>query len=226
MVLECCVDSVMPRFLPLFPLEIVAFPGENLNLHIFEPRYRELINECVASKKTFGIPVYLGNQVSDFGTEMEVVSVEKIYPGGEMDIRTRGLQVVRVLEFLTDVPEKLYSAGIVQEWENQMDSDAKVASALFGYLRQLQSLLNIRKPELSQPSEIHAFDVAHYVGLDLKDKYEMLRYNKETDRQKLLVDHLKRIIPQLSEQTEKAKSIRLRASLNGQFRKEIPPSLE
>ena len=49
----------MARYLPLFPLRIVVFPGEKLNLHVFEPRYKQLVLECVAEEKTFGIPTYI-----------------------------------------------------------------------------------------------------------------------------------------------------------------------
>jgi Lon protease-like protein len=48
----------MQKFLPLFPLNLVAFPLEDLNLHIFEQRYRDLINECLDEGKTFGVPVF------------------------------------------------------------------------------------------------------------------------------------------------------------------------
>ena len=81
----------MPSFLPLFPLQIVVFPNENLNLHIFEPRYKELINECEKEGTTFGIPAFLKQKVMEFGTELEVIKVEKRYGKGEMDIKTKGI---------------------------------------------------------------------------------------------------------------------------------------
>ena len=63
----------MTDFLPLFPLKLVAFPGEELNLHIFEPRYKQLIRECEQNGTTFGIPTFLDNKVLDFGTEIELI---------------------------------------------------------------------------------------------------------------------------------------------------------
>src|SRR6266576_3115219 len=53
----------MTNFIPIFPLGIVVYPGEDLNLHIFEPRYKQLINECHAGKKPFGIPTVIENKV-------------------------------------------------------------------------------------------------------------------------------------------------------------------
>jgi len=57
----------MTRFLPLFPLSLVVFPGEYLNLHIFELRYRQLINECDEEGMTFGIPPAFENKLASFG---------------------------------------------------------------------------------------------------------------------------------------------------------------
>ena len=88
----------MPKFLPVFPLSLVAFPGERLNLHIFEPRYKQLIQDCQDEGKTFGIPAYIDDHLNEFGTEMELTSIEKVYEDGSMDIKTRGVQVFRVLE--------------------------------------------------------------------------------------------------------------------------------
>ncbi|MEO1628994.1 MAG: LON peptidase substrate-binding domain-containing protein, partial [Bacteroidota bacterium] len=46
---------------PLFPLKLVVYPGEQLNLHIFEPRYKQLIRECEQNKVTFGIPAFIND---------------------------------------------------------------------------------------------------------------------------------------------------------------------
>ena len=58
----------MTNFIPIFPLGVVVFPGEQLNLHIFEPRYRQLIQDCFGEKRSFGIPIVLKNNVSEMGT--------------------------------------------------------------------------------------------------------------------------------------------------------------
>ena len=67
----------MQKFLPLFPLNLIAFPMEDLNLHIFEPRYRELINECLDDGKTFGIPTFLDGKLPGFGTEVKITKLSK-----------------------------------------------------------------------------------------------------------------------------------------------------
>ena len=80
----------MTNFIPIFPLSIVVYPGEELNLNIFEPRYKQLISECVTAKKPFGIPAVTGNNMNELGTLVEITELTKTYDNGEMDIRTKG----------------------------------------------------------------------------------------------------------------------------------------
>ena len=67
----------MHDFLPLFPLKLVVYPGEQLNLHIFEPRYKQLIREAEHNGTTFGIPAFIEENVMDIGTEIKLLSIEK-----------------------------------------------------------------------------------------------------------------------------------------------------
>ena len=75
----------MIDFLPLFPLKLVAFPGERLNLHIFEPRYKQLIRECSENQITFGIPAFIDNKIVNIGTEIKLEKIENTYENGELD---------------------------------------------------------------------------------------------------------------------------------------------
>ena len=77
----------MTNFIPIFPLGIVVYPGENLNLHIFEPRYKQLIEECHKGKKPFGIPAVIENKLQDYGTLIQITEISKLYDNGEMDIK-------------------------------------------------------------------------------------------------------------------------------------------
>jgi Lon protease-like protein len=210
----------MPRFLPVFPLSLVAYPGEKLNLHIFEPRYKALVQDVMASDGLFGLPPFLDEQVYDHGTVMRIAAVEKTYEDGKLDIRTEGIGVYRTLDFLREVPDKPYAAAIVDDLEDRQDQQTKESSALFGYWRQFQDLLHLDKPRYELPSEMRAFAIAHLVGLSMKQECELLRYESESDRQKYLVSHLKEVIPVIR-QTER---VRERARLNGHFRHEIPPA--
>ena len=111
----------MTNFIPIFPLEMVVYPGEQVHLHIFEPRYKELIGECVQNGRLFGIPTVIQQKMKDMGTLMEVKEVVQTYENGEMDIRTQGLRIFRILEVIKEVPEKMYSGAIVTYPDNQDD---------------------------------------------------------------------------------------------------------
>ncbi|MEI2740709.1 MAG: LON peptidase substrate-binding domain-containing protein [Chitinophagaceae bacterium] len=108
----------MTNFIPIFPLGIVVYPGENLNLHIFEPRYKQLIAECHTAKKPFGIPTVIQNKVQEFGSMVEITELSKVYDNGEMDIKTKGIKVFRILEVIQEIPDKLYSGAIVNYPDN------------------------------------------------------------------------------------------------------------
>ena len=68
----------MQKELRLFPLNVVVFPEEDLNLHVFEARYKQLIQECLQEKSTFGVPVYMDGEIGKYGTEVEIKKIHKI----------------------------------------------------------------------------------------------------------------------------------------------------
>src|SRR5690606_9102114 len=100
----------MTNFISIFPLGIVIYPGEIVHLHIFEPRYKQLIREYFDENvKPFGIPVVLNNELQEIGTLVEVTEIVKEYSNGDMDIKIKGVEIFRSLEVIKHVPNKLYS---------------------------------------------------------------------------------------------------------------------
>src|SRR5947208_10118658 len=93
-----CISKVvaMINFIPIFPLELVVYPREELNLHIFEERYKQLINECYTEKKSFGIPSVINNSIAEIGTLVTITEMAEVYEDGKMDIRTQGVSVFRI----------------------------------------------------------------------------------------------------------------------------------
>ena len=85
-------------YLPFFPLKLVAFPGEELNLHIFEPRYRQLLADAEQNGVTFGICTYI-NQLTGYGTEVRLEKIYKRYEDGRLDIKTRCLSAFQIQTF-------------------------------------------------------------------------------------------------------------------------------
>ena len=101
------------------------YPGEELNLHIFEPRYKQLIQFCIDSKKPFGIPPVIDNHINEKGTLVEIVEVSKMYDSGEMDIKTKARKVFRILEIVKEIPDKLYSGAMVSYPNNTIGGERK-----------------------------------------------------------------------------------------------------
>lgn len=204
----------MTNFIPIFPLSIVVYPGESLNLHIFEPRYKQLISECINNKKPFGIPAVIDNGVAELGTLVEVVEVVKEYEDGKMDIKTRGLQVFRILQEIEEIPDKLYRGAIVTYPDNQLALLPLRMRKLLTAIRELHKILKVEK-EFSKPDDdLSSYDVAHHTGMSLQEEYELLGLMQEDQRLEYIKRHLTRVVPVLSEM----ESLKEKIKLNGHFK--------
>lgn len=204
----------MTNFIPIFPLSLVVYPGELLNLHIFEPRYKELIHDCQANGKPFGIPTVIGQQVRELGTLVQLESIEKTYENGEMDIRTRGLQIFRILETIPKVPEKLYGGAIVTYPENDNRGNPELMQKVVEALLELHRLLHVTKTFRTGEPTLNSYDIAHHAGLSVEEEYELLSLPLELQRQEYLRRHLQKVIPIVAEM----ESLKEKVRLNGHFR--------
>ena len=202
----------MSNILPLFPLNLVVFPGEELNLHIFEPRYKELVNDCMLGKMNFGIPSYI-NKKLELGTEMEINSMEKLYDDGRMDIITLGLRVFKVLSYQNPKQEKLYAEGEVEFFSDDLAGDESLSMKLIDLVNTLYEILKINI-NYTLENYHNSFFLAHKVGLTKLQEYELLKLNSEDNRQQFIIDHLSSSIPTMREM-EKTKEI---IKMNGHFK--------
>ncbi|MDX1937072.1 MAG: LON peptidase substrate-binding domain-containing protein [Flavihumibacter sp.] len=205
----------MTNFVPIFPLGIVVYPGEALNLHIFEPRYKQLIYECYTEKKNFGIPAIIEGRISEMGTLVEITEISKVYENGEMDIKTRGLQIFRVLEVIKEIPDKLYSGAIVNYADNIQDAGKpELMQKVLNSVRELHRLLRIEKKFTKPDEALLSYDVAHHAGLNLQEEYELLGLLQELQRQEYLKRHLQKVLPVIGEMEQ----LKERVKLNGHFK--------
>jgi Lon protease-like protein len=204
----------MTNFIPIFPLGIVVYPGEQLNLHIFEPRYRQLINECNEQKKPFGIPTVIENKLQDLGSLVQITEVTTVHDNGEMDIKTKGVKVFRILEIIKDVPDKLYSGAIVNYPDNSEQGSVELMRKVMGAIRDLHELLKVNKEFKKADEEINTYDVAHHIGMSLEEEYELLGLMEELQRQEYLKRHLAKVIPMVASMEQLKEKIKL----NGHFK--------
>lgn len=204
----------MTNFIPIFPLQIVVYPGEKLNLHIFEEKYKQLISECYKEKKMFGIPPVLKNKISETGTLMQVTEIVKKYDDGRMDITTKAVSLYRILEVVDSIPAKLYSGAIVKHVENDETGTSKQLQKIIDAVRELHKLLHVHKNFNKPDAEIKSYDLAHDAGLSLDEEYELLCLPREDQRIEYLRRHLKKIIPVAAG----IENLKKKIQLNGHFK--------
>jgi Lon protease-like protein len=215
----------MTTYLPLFPLQLVVFPGEKLNLHIFEERYKQLISECYNGTKAFGIPSFINENVQEYGTEVEVRSIEKIYPDGRMDVSVTGLRTFRIIDFFEKAEKAPYPAGIVsfehdfvQHPINTLADDG-INKKLKEILTELSRVLDVSKNLIPSRPQNMSFNIAHYLGMPLEKEYELLLTIHETERQRKLIQYIESALPDI----KKREMMKTKIALNGHFKEIKPP---
>ncbi|HET7116750.1 MAG TPA: LON peptidase substrate-binding domain-containing protein [Hanamia sp.] len=204
----------MTNFIPIFPLSIVVYPHEDLNLHIFEPKYKQLIKECFDQKKPFGIPVVINDKLNEMGTLLEITEISKIYENGEMDIKTKGIKVFRILEIIKEIPEKLFSGAIVNYPHNHEHGKRILMDKVIAATKQLHKMLKVKTSLHKSEEELWSYDLAHSVGLTLEEEYELLTFMNELHRQEYLKRHLAKTLPVVAEM----ESLKEKIKLNGHFK--------
>ena len=204
----------MTNFIPIFPLALVAYPEVPLHLHIFEPRYKQLIIECFEQKKPFGIPVVINNKMMDYGTLMEITELSKTYEDGKMDIKTKGICVFRMLEIIKDIPDKLYSGSIVSYLQDFQNGSKQMMNVLLENMRKLHLDLGVHKELPKEDDELWSFDIAPHVGLTIEEEFQLLQYENELHRQEFLKRHFAKILPVVSEM----QSLKKKVQMNGHFK--------
>ena len=181
--------------LPIFPLELVLFPGVPLPLHIFEPRYKEMIAECLDLKKPFGVVRASSEGVADVGCTAEILQVTKKYDDGRMDILTRGVDRFEVLEVNEDRPFLQAEITLIQ------DEPGRPARQMVEHAVRLHAeIAKLAGAEIGGPEESASnlsFLLAGSLPLDLDFKQQLLVTSSETKRLEAVVGYLEAVLPGL-----------------------------
>lgn len=209
----------MTQKLALFPLQLVVFPGETLNLHIFEPRYQQLIKDAEGKGITFAVPTVIDGGLRPVATEVTLKEVAKRYPSGESDIRAVGGKVFFLEEFWKIMPGKLYPGSSARELKVDHGEKLDLNRQIVHLTRSIYKALSINKVVREAEDGFCTYDVAHYVGMQLEQEYEFLTMRQARSRQEFLLSHLENIQPEVEQNV----AIRQRAQLNGHFQELMPP---
>ena len=185
----------MTSLLPIFPLELVLLPGVPLPLHIFEPRYKEMIAECLEQKKPFGVVRATSDGVADVGCTAEIMSVTKKYDDGRMDILTRGVERFEVIEVNEDRSFLQAEISVVE------DEPSKPATEIVTQAVRLHAeIAKLAGAEASEPNEQAvnlSYVLAGSLPLDLDFKQSLLSTLSETKRLEAVIGYLEAILPGL-----------------------------
>jgi Lon protease-like protein len=185
--------------LPIFPLDLVLLPGVPLPLHIFEPRYREMIAECLERKKPFGVVRASSDGVADIGCTAEIMSVTKKYDDGRMDILTRGVERFEVIQVNNDRSFLQAEISVVQD-EEEDETGKPSAQLVTEAVRLHAEIAKLAGTEPSGPDE-HAgnlsFLLAGSLPLDLDFKQNLLSTLSEAKRLQAVIGYLEAVLPGL-----------------------------
>ena len=188
-------EAFLDSLLALFPLDVVLFPGTPLPLHIFEPRYKEMIGECLEQKTVFGVIRAQETGLADIGCTAEILAVTKTHDDGRMDIVAQGRERFELLEVNQ---ERSFLRGkilyVADETEKPTPAERDHAIELH---RQILALANAQQdlPEGEEPPL--SYQLAGSLPLDLDFKQKLLGLRSEAQRIQTVIEYFEGILPNL-----------------------------
>ncbi len=198
--------------LPLFPLDVVLLPGTPLPLHIFEPRYKEMIAECRANNAPFGVIRALDEGIAEVGCTAEIVTVTKEYPDGRLDLVAEGRKRFEVLELNQDRSFLQAEVLLVPDDPGLSAEDDK-ERAIQVHLEILSLAGAVQDLSAADQSAL-SFYLAGSLPLDLDFKQKLLATRSESQRIHAVAEYLESILPNL----RRAARAREKAGGNGHAR--------
>lgn len=196
--------------LPLFPLGIVLLPGEPVPLHIFEPRYKEMVRVCIDADRPFGIVYASEEKLAEVGCTAQIERVAARYDDGRLDIVAVGQQRFRVEEIFRDLDYLSAAVEAVEDADASDDPGAREA-AIARHVKLLE--MAGEQPSLTRydQAESVSYVIGRNAGLDLADKQKLLEMERESERIQFLSEHLGALLVRL----EQAREFRDRARGDG-----------
>jgi len=202
----------LATLIPLFPLDVVLFPSTPLPLHIFEPRYKEMIAECLAQNRTFGVVRALEQGLADVGCTAEIVTIVKEYPDGQLDLVAEGrnrFEIVGVNQERSFLQAEVLM--IVDEPGAAPQEDTSRAVQLHS---ELLAIAGAKQYLSAADPALLSFYLAGSLPLDLDFKQKLLSLRSEAERLSLLITYLQTLIPN----RHRAARAREKAGGNGHVR--------
>jgi Lon protease-like protein len=194
--------------LPLFPLEIVVFPGAPLPLHIFEPRYKEMIGECLSQERPFGMVRTKESALSAIGCSARILTVLKKYEDGRLDIAAEGAQRFEIIQVNQ---ERSFLQAEVAFFEDEPSIVSKSAADTVVQLHEQLFAIMGQTVEVDPDAAYLSYRLAQELPVDLDFKQTLLEMKSEAERVEILTEYYRATIPKV----ENSLRVRQRASGNG-----------
>lgn len=203
--------------LPLFPLDLVLYPGERIPLHIFEDRYKELTQYCLDHDVAFGITRSEGEAMADVGTTARIQEVLTQYEDDRLDIQVMGEERFRIVEVHDE--KSYYTADVVLvEDDSEPPNPSLKERVITQHMKLLELAGRTVRPDLYKDVDTLSYILAKNAALSKEQKQELLGITSENERMQYLIEHFEALIPRV----EQKEDVHRRIRSNGHF-KDFPP---
>ena len=179
---QTTLDTI--KNIAFFPLNICLLPGEDIPLKIFEPRYKQLINDCDSEKFHFGIPFLLKNEMQMIGSEVKLKEIVAKNSHDEMVIMVEGVRNFELIRFNERFKEKLYSGGTIRHLDSSIKvTQQELIDLIHKYSRDLvpDFLENLLKND-----HFYADSLAKALNLSSEDKFNYLKLKTGLNKERFL----------------------------------------
>ena len=206
------MSGAVQRDFPLFPLGMVALPTELVPLHIFEERYKTMIEECLAHDREFGIVWLSDDGLRPIGCACQITEVLERMDDGRLNILTRGTRPFRIVERQDEHP---YPAGTIEFLDDREEQpDAQTIENAHEIYATLVEQATDRRPESTEVAGMSSYEMAATVDFGLEAKQGLLDLRSENARLKLVTRLFRAALKRL----EFVNRAQARARSNGKVR--------
>jgi hypothetical protein len=185
--------------IPMFPLNMVLLPGETKTLHIFEERYKQLVADCLDNEAHFGIPFMHQKAMGDYGIELKISNVIKLYENGEMDIAIEAIRVFKIIEFSKVLTPKLYGAGIIQFEEEIIEKPSHLLQEL---TKEYMWVSQENIIPIDAFDNTNVYGIARLLDLSAPEKYELIKAKSALNKEEYLKPKIKLFIHLIKTENE------------------------
>lgn len=183
------VSNMKPQIFRIaaFPLNLILLPGEEIPLRIYEPRYKQLVDECLNDSLPFGIPYMENGQMAEIGSEVEIVKLVGRNSNDDMVILVKGKSLYKTIEYFPTLPGKLYGGTVSKSINTDFitqNPDVVVK------VKKLRLNVDEKLGTYVRGNGINILDIAKSIMLKSDDKHKLLSLSSQATREQFIINQL------------------------------------